>query len=138
MELEVSSDVRQQLVAQATDAHPRECCGILLGARDKGDQITAIRPANNIHPQPETHFDIDPQALIDAHRDAREGGPQVIGYYHSHPDGLAEPSVTDQQQAARDGSIWAIIASDEITFWRDAGIDGEGGFEPLPYRIVDR
>lgn len=111
----------------AAAAAPEECCGILMGF---GKQITEIVPARNVHPNPRTHFEIDPQALIDAHRAARQSGPQVIGYYHSHPNGPALPSATDRAMAARDGRIWVIIGTGgELRLWRD----GEGGFEPLSY-----
>lgn len=126
MELEVSSAVLAGLRAFAAAAHPRECCGILFG---KGNRIGAFRPAANVHPQPERHFEIDPQALVDAFRAERAGGPQVVGYYHSHPSGPPEPSATDRTLAAHDGRVWAIIALDEIRFWRDH----EHGFEPLSY-----
>lgn len=126
MELEVSSAVLAGLRAAAAAAHPRECCGILFG---KGNRIDAIRPAANVHPQPERHFEIDPQALVDAFRAERAGGPQVVGYYHSHPSGPPEPSATDRALAAHDGRVWAIVALDEIGFWRDL----EHGFEPLSY-----
>jgi proteasome lid subunit RPN8/RPN11 len=126
MALEVSSAVFDLLLGEAAAAHPRECCGVLLG---EGERIVAIQPAANVHPQPETHFEIDPQALIDAHRAARKGGAQVVGYYHSHPNGRAKPSATDCASAARDGMIWAIIAAGRITLWRS----GDAGFAPLPY-----
>lgn len=125
----VSLALLTQLGAEARAAAPRECCGILLG---QGAEVTAIQPAANAHPQPETYFEIDPQALVDAHRAARNGGPQVIGYYHSHPNGEARPSATDQASASGDGRIWVIVAGDEITFW----LDQEGGFCPLSYCVV--
>ena len=120
----------KRIEAEAIAAHPDECCGILLG---EGERIDAIRPAANVHPTPETHFEIDPQALIDAHRGAREGGPQVVGYYHSHPVGRAEPSPTDQAMASGDGRCWAIVAQGKLAFWRDA----LEGFAELSYEIVD-
>lgn len=116
MEIEVASHVVAQLLAEARNVHPRECCGILLG---EGARITHATPAQNVHPAPETHFEIDPQTLIDAHRKARSGGAQVLGYYHSHPVGKAEPSSTDAAMASGDGSLWAIIAGGEIRLWRD-------------------
>lgn len=131
MALEVSSDLIIALEAEAQAAYPHECCGILVGVLGR---IEAILPTANVHPAPETHFEIDPQALVDAHRTARSGGPQVAGYYHSHPSGPASPSATDSAMAARDGTIWAIIGAGEVAFWHD----GEDGFEALPYRIVDR
>ena len=126
MELEVSSTVLAAMLAQAAAAHPRECCGILLG---EGQSITALAPAGNVHPRPDRHFEIDPQALVDAHRAARAGGPQVLGYYHSHPSGTAQPSATDRHEAAHDGRVWAIVAAGEVTFWQDQA----DGFEALSY-----
>ena len=122
--MEVGAEIATFLRSQATRAHPTECCGILLG---HGAAITAAVPTRNVHPTPGTHFEIDPQALIEAHRAARAGGPQVLGYYHSHPTGSARPSATDQAMAAGDGGIWAIIAHDAVTFWRDE----PGGFRQL-------
>ena len=116
MIIEVSSAQVERLLAEARNALPREACGLLLG---NGAQIEEVRVCRNVHPQPETHFEIDPQALIDAHRAARSGGPQVLGYFHSHPVGLPEPSATDRACAAGDGRIWAIVAGHDVRFWRD-------------------
>lgn len=110
----------------ARAALPTEACGLLLG---RDGRIEAALPARNIHPDPHRHFEIDPQALVDAHRAARRGGPAVLGYYHSHPTGPAKPSVTDRALAAGDAMVWAIIAGGKITFWRDR----PGGFAPLGY-----
>ncbi len=129
MQWQVTREVIDLLRDEARRAHPRECCGILLG---HGNTITTARPAANVHPAPQTHFEIDPQALVDAHRAARSGGPQVLGYYHSHPTGSTEPSATDRAQAAQDGVACAIVAGDAIGWWRDA----PDGFTPLPYAIV--
>ncbi|MCL4673947.1 MAG: M67 family metallopeptidase [Sphingomonadaceae bacterium] len=126
--MRVRLSVFHELVAQAAVAHPRECCGILLG---EGSAIHALIPARNVHPRPERHFEIDPQALVDAHRAARTGGPQVLGYYHSHPAGAAEPSATDRHEAAHDGRVWAIVAAGEVRFWRDTA----QGFEALSYIV---
>jgi len=116
--------------AHAKHAHPDEACGLLLG---EGDRILEARPAANVAPDRTRHFEIDPQALIDAHRAERNGGPQVIGYYHSHPTGLAEPSATDRANAAHDRKIWAIAAAGDVRFWRD----GEAGFEELSYTPIE-
>ena len=127
----VAPQVLNQLKAKAAAAHPNECCGILLGSAER---IDAILPAANVHPTPRTHFAIDPQALVDAHRAARSGGPRIAGYYHSHPDGPPRPSPTDEAEAARDGSVWAIVGADgEIAFWRVL----EHGFVSLSYEVAD-
>ncbi|GAA5061492.1 desampylase [Erythrobacter westpacificensis] len=126
MELVVTRAVIALLRGEAKRAYPNECCGILLGD-DAG--ITNALPARNVHPSPRTHFEIDPQALVDAHRAARSAGPQVLGYYHSHPAGPPYPSSTDRAEAAHDGKVWAIVCEDAIGWWRDA----PDGFTELPY-----
>ncbi|MBS0481950.1 MAG: M67 family metallopeptidase [Proteobacteria bacterium] len=131
MEIEVTSGALATLLAEATRAFPRECCGLLLG---QGGRIETACPAANVHADPLHHFEIDPAALIAAHRDARAGRAQVMGYYHSHPNGRAGPSPADRAAASGDGRIWAIVARDDVTFWRD----GRNGFEPLPSRVADR
>jgi desampylase len=130
MAIAVTSGAMATLINEAARAHPRECCGLLLG---QDARIESAQSCRNVHPQPERHFEIDPAALIVAHRDARSGGPQVLGYYHSHPTGAAAPSATDIAMASGDGRVWAIIAGGEVKFWRDL----PGRFEPLPSRIVD-
>ena len=127
--LVLNSAVLEAMRGHAGLAAPLECCGLLLG---EAAQITEARAARNVHLSPQTHFEIDPQALIDAHRAARAGGPQVLGYYHSHPRGPAEPSATDRADAAHDGAIWAIVAGQEVTFWRD----DKSGFAPLSYVLA--
>lgn len=131
MDILVTSAVLAALRAAARAAHPCEACGILLG---EGRRITEARVVRNVHPAPRTHFEIDPQALIDAHRAARtEGAPQVLGYFHSHPIGPAAPSATDRACASGDGRVWAIVAGADIAFW----IDGEAGFAPLSFALID-
>ena len=131
MTIEVSSPIIAFLIAEAQKAAPRECCGILLG---EGSHVRQAVPAANVHHAPTTHFEIDPQALIDAHRQARTGGPQVLGYYHSHPVGPAVPSDTDRAHASGDGLAWAIVGRGEVLFWRD----GKDRFSPLSYRVAAR
>ena len=129
MEPVLTSGAKATLLEEATRALPRECCGLLLG---HGSLIESALPCANVHPDPERQFEIDPAALIAAHRAARSGGPQVLGYYHSHPTGRAQPSETDRAQASGDGRIWAIVAAGTIALWRDL----PGGFEALPLRLA--
>ncbi|MBT8389932.1 MAG: M67 family metallopeptidase [Altererythrobacter sp.] len=129
MQVDVASHVVEAMQREALAAYPREACGILLGESDRISEYVATR---NVHPTPNTHFEIDPQALIDAHRAARRGGAQVIGYYHSHPSGEAQPSMTDRAMASGDRRIWAILAEGSVRFW----CDGPDGFAPLSYQVT--
>lgn len=118
------------ILRAAEEAHPHEACGLLFG---NPAHIETAQATTNVHPEPQRHFEIDPAALIAAHKAAREGGPQVLGYFHSHPNGLARPSATDAAMASGDGRIWAIAAAGELTLWRDA----PSGFEPLSYAVKE-
>ncbi len=130
MAIRVTRPVLDQMQSEAKRAAPEECCGILLGYDGLIEQAL---PAVNVAIDRRVHFEIDPLALVEAHRAARSGGPQVIGYFHTHPAGPAVPSATDRAQAAHDGSVWVIAGEDAITFWRDE----EAGFVPLSYAIED-
>ena len=130
MTIEVTSAVLEALIAAARAVHPNECCGLLFGTTTA---IEAVRAAANVHPTPATHFEVDPQALIDAHRAMRRGGAaRLVGYYHSHPSGPPEPSATDRALAARDAMIWAIIGQGRVMLWRAGG----DGLAALPYRVT--
>jgi proteasome lid subunit RPN8/RPN11 len=126
----VSPSVLEAILAHAVQTAPEEACGLLLG---EDGRVLEARPAVNVAADKNRHFEIDPQALIDAHRAERGGGPQLIGYYHSHPSGPPEPSATDRASAARDGKIWSIAAGGEVRFWRD----GPAGFEELSYTLIE-
>jgi proteasome lid subunit RPN8/RPN11 len=130
MIVEVSSEVIATLLAEAARAAPAECCGLLLG---KEGRILEARPAANVAGEPLLRFEIDPGVLFTAHRAARTGGPDLLGYYHSHPTGHPRPSATDCEHASGDQRAWAIIAGGEVVFWRD----GEAGFEPLSHCVID-
>jgi proteasome lid subunit RPN8/RPN11 len=129
MTIEVTSAVLEGLIAEARAAHPLECCGLLFGS---DAAIRSFRSAANVHAAPATRFEIDPQALIDAHRAMRAGGPRLIGYYHSHPIGPAEPSPTDRASAGGDARVWAIVGEGRVTLWRAE----RGRMEQLPYRVL--
>ena len=126
----IARDAMQAILNHAAQTAPEEACGLLLG---EGMHISQARPAANIAPDKTRHFEIDPQTLIDAHRAERAGGVELIGYYHSHPGGLARPSATDREMAPGDGRVWAIVGEGMLTLWRD----DESGFEQLSYRMID-
>lgn len=130
MALTISPSAHITMLAAARNAAPHEACGLLFGT---ASHIETAVPTANAAPDPACHFEVDPAALIAAHRAARDGsGPHVTGYFHSHPNGLARPSATDMASAARDGRVWVIVAEDAITCWHD----GMDGFEPLSYSVV--
>lgn len=128
-----SETIRSLLREAAASAH--EVCGLLRG---RDDRIERAEPARNLAGDPARHFEIDPAILLKAYRDARTGGPAVLGCYHSHPGGNADPSVTDAAQAAADGRLWMIVGGGTARLWR-AVANGErhGRFDPVPFDVID-
>jgi proteasome lid subunit RPN8/RPN11 len=75
-----------------------------------------------------------PADLAASVREARERSLDLLGYYHSHPGGRAEPSVADRAHAWPEVS-YLIVALDgfgmlEARSWRLAG----DGFVEEPVR----
>lgn len=70
--------------------------------------LTAAVRARNISGQP-TRFLIDPQDHIQARREARDAGEDVVGFYHSHPHSAPEPSETDLAEASYPNHLYVIV-----------------------------
>jgi desampylase len=79
---------------------------VLLG---RGDEIVEAVRARNAAAPAATRFLIDPKDHIDARRDGRTRGLDVVGFYHSHPRSGAAPSDTDLAEAAYPGSVYVIV-----------------------------
>ncbi|WP_338467713.1 M67 family metallopeptidase [Novosphingobium sp. ZN18A2] len=124
----VSRSALEALLAEAAGAHPLECCGLLWAGA--GLDVARIEPCANVAENPADSFEIDPAALIAAHKAERAGEGRLAGYYHSHPNGRSGPSGRDRVQATGDGRQWAIVAGGAVTWWSD----DPSGFTPLSYQ----
>lgn len=126
--------LRRQLLAEAEQAAPEECCGLLFG---KMGHVCDVQPITNVAVERLISFELDPVSLIKAEVAMRFRGPSIFGYYHSHPNGLVEPSARDADNAAPDGRVWFIIAGQSITAWQ-AVADGPwlGRFLPIDIEFV--
>ncbi|MEL3889587.1 M67 family metallopeptidase [Ferrovibrio sp. MS7] len=125
-----------QLLALAEAAYPHEACALLVG---EGEAITRIVPAENVAPDPRRHFEIDPATQIRLRRALREAaGPEaLLGHWHSHPDGRAEPSATDAAAAYEPDLVWLISSVTAGKALPPAAFAFQsGGFAPLPLKIT--
>ena len=57
--------------------------------------ITRAFPAANAARNPATEYEIAPKELFHLTRQIRAAGLQLLGIYHSHPNGKNEPSPRD-------------------------------------------
>ena len=122
----------EDIVAHAREARPAECCGLLLGS---GTTIAEAVRTPNTSDNPNRFF-IDPQAHIEGRREARGRGLDVLGFYHSHPHSLPEPSITDLQEASYPDHLYLIVSPAtnpaQIRLFRLVG----GNFLEVPFFIV--
>jgi len=131
--MRISRSLLDRIFGHAAQCHPREACGLLLG---QNGEIVAVAPTDNVAADPERRFEIDPAALIAAHRSARAGGAAILGHYHSHPSGKAAPSACDADMAHADGAYWLIVSGDDVGLWR-AGAEGlHGRFATVDMAVV--
>jgi proteasome lid subunit RPN8/RPN11 len=97
--------------------YPGECCGAMLGRADGVcKEVGEIVPLKNLRSDParaqellpvddpgreteRNRFLIDPLDQLRVEKEARARGLDVLGYYHSHPDHPARPSIYDCEHA---------------------------------------
>ena len=97
----------------AEEAYPEECCGLLIGFQEPDGQVrvSEIAESSNVAPPPRRNrFEVDPALRFAAMRRLRDGRDQIVGHYHSHPDGPAEPSQHDAAMAYEPELLWLIVA----------------------------
>lgn len=136
--METVPEISSALVARLmrlVSVGAEEQCGLLRG---RGHRVLRADSAANIAAAPATTFEIDPGALIAAHRAARRrGGLELLGYYHTHPSGDAMPSETDAACAAPDGKLWLIAAQREALLFRAVPSGAiHGRFDRLEFDLV--
>lgn len=105
--------------------YPNEACGLLLGRRqDERMVISRAVASPNISDQPARRFEVDPGLRMRLQKAARAGAEQILGHYHSHPDGAARPSKTDRAGIYEADLVWLIAAV------KQGRLDGIAAFMP--------
>lgn len=130
--LSISKELREQIAEEARKAYPNECCGLIEGTREfENLRAAAIHPTRNTAKTPD-RFEIDPVEHIRLLRAARAAGRTIIGCYHSHPNGSAEPSAADRTNASDEDFVWLIAAIGTDEKAKLAGFAYSGGaFAPI-------
>ncbi len=130
------------LRAYSEEAYPYECCGFLLGeTTESGRRIVSTMPAQNARePEAQHHrFLIKPEVFLRMERFARERNLDVIGFYHSHPNGAAQPSQYDAEHSWP-WYIYIIVAVEDgeakdLRAWSLE--DDRRGFEDHEIEVVE-
>lgn len=82
-------------------------CGLLAGRKGL---VTHIFPAVNVAPSPATAYEIASKEIFDCMREMRAAGLQLLGIYHSHPNGKNEPSLRDIECAYYPEAAYFILS----------------------------
>lgn len=128
--MELSVAARDDVVAHARTGAPEEVVGVLVGERGPPDRVTRIERASNVAATPETRYELDPAEQLSLLESVETAGRDVVGFYHSHPNGPAGPSTTDTARATWDGYVYAIVSlagEPSLGAWRWTG----EAFEPV-------
>jgi proteasome lid subunit RPN8/RPN11 len=97
-----------QIVANAREADPTECCGLIGGTED--GRASSLYPMRNIAADKIVSYEAAPEDLFAAQRQMRERGEELLAIYHSHPRSAEPaPSETDVRLAYYPRAIYLIV-----------------------------
>ena len=131
-EIRLPVELKDYLVQTARSTAPAECCGALIGSSDfvSSWQIYRIVELTNRSDATATEYLITSDDVRFAQRKARGWSLDVVGFYHSHPNGGTTPSPTDLERAWP-GYVYLIVAGDAVTAWTLDELRGE--FAPVEF-----
>ena len=97
--LQLTTEQVDQIVAQGLEGKPLEICGFLAG-RSTPDtkEVVAVFPIESDDKSPLTYA-MNPLQQMQAEREIRAAGLEIVGIYHTHPATVPYPSKTDVARA---------------------------------------
>ncbi|MDG5760717.1 desampylase [Natronococcus sp. A-GB1] len=126
--LVLPESVRDEIVDRARDGTPLEICGVLGGEYESNgrSEVRSQYAAENIADHPRTRYRIDPEEQLEIFDRLEDRGEEIVGFYHSHPQGPPHPSETDTADATWPDRSYVIVSLDpfEIGSWRWREDDG--------------
>jgi proteasome lid subunit RPN8/RPN11 len=102
MNVVLKRDLQQRIFEQMVAAYPNEGGGFLLGTQaDETLRIEdVVQIANTFAAEEQFHrYAMTPQDWAHLEDEADARGLTLVGYYHSHPDSPAIPSLYDRDHA---------------------------------------
>ena len=141
-ELRLSAAALEEIRGEGASAYPHEGCGALLGRfADGRSSVERTLPLPNRETaSPRVRFAVSPSDYMHVEAEAGRLGLDLVGFWHSHPDHPARPSVTDRAYAWQGllTLVLAVAAGEprELTAWEIDGPDSP--FVELPIALVER
>jgi len=99
--IKVDEQAWDVMVRHAEAKFPNECCGAMIGRiDDSAKHVTKAVPLENAYAGAQgARYELRPEDLLEADRQARAAGLDLIGIFHSHPDCDAYFSKTDLENS---------------------------------------
>jgi len=99
--IKINSEAWKTMVDHAQSTFPDECCGVMVGRIEGQDKLvtSAFALENAYKGKQEDRYEIRPEDLLAADKNARAEGLDLIGIFHSHPDCDAYFSKTDLENS---------------------------------------
>jgi proteasome lid subunit RPN8/RPN11 len=101
----------EAMLAHAEFCAPMECCGLLAGPTPA--MVSFVYPLTNADLSP-VAYTIEPYEHYRAWKHAEAHGWNLIGAFHSHPNGPPIPSPTDLRLAVEPDWTYLIVSGGEI------------------------
>ncbi|PAF48415.1 hypothetical protein BKH46_00435 [Helicobacter sp. 12S02634-8] len=124
----LSQKLYENLLDYAIACVPYECCGYLLGQHDSLkclNQVTQICKIPNIHTDPKHFFWLAPDGQLEALKEAKSQGLEIIGIFHSHPTSPAYPSQEDLKYIYDSRQSYCIISLTPNPYMASFRIEGK-------------
>ncbi|PSP68643.1 hypothetical protein BRC85_02060 [Halobacteriales archaeon QS_1_69_70] len=126
MTLLLPEAARDGIIAHAREGAPEEVVGVLAGERGADRSVVACTlRADNAADATGTRYEIAPGEELELLERVDEAGQDVVGFYHSHPDGPLAPSAVDARRAAWRGYSYLVVsladAEPAVGSWRWTG-----------------
>ncbi len=125
MVVHLSRSHLQIIEDHSVSSFPEEACALLIGVEEPAGRILIeeVLLSPNVAEDKQRYFEIDPSVRIKAEKKLRGHAHKIVGVFHSHPEGEAKPSKTDEKSVIEREFVWLIAA-----------LDASGSFELNAYQ----
>ena len=102
--LYINTDHWAQMAADVKSKVPEEACGIVVGQNNRSQLVI---PVTNILHSP-FRFRMEAEEQLNVFLLAEEKNLDILAIYHSHPQGIDQPSATDFLELTFPGIVYLI------------------------------
>ncbi len=110
--MKIRREALESIRAHGAEGFPYEICGLLIG-RPNENLVTEVRRVRNLEEKnPEVRYLIDDKEDMQIRKELYQTDLDVLGYYHSHPNHPARPSVFDIERSW-ESYVYVIVSVQE-------------------------